>query len=63
VSDTLDVVGAFARHVDDVALVMSALALNRDGNTRPQMRPPSIAWTATPWSAQLAPSMPPHSSG
>jgi amidase len=58
VSDTLDVVGAFARSVEDVALVAAVLAL------QPQWQhvanggsAPSIAWTATPWSAQLAPSM------
>jgi len=58
VSDTLDVVGAFARSVEDVALVAAVLAL------QPQWQhvanggaPPAIAWTATPWSAQLAPSM------
>ena len=58
VSDTLDVVGAFARSVEDVALVASALALQpqwQHATANPAV--PSIAWTATPWSAQLAPSM------
>jgi Asp-tRNA(Asn)/Glu-tRNA(Gln) amidotransferase A subunit family amidase len=58
VSDTLDVVGAFARHVDDVALVMSALALQPQWqHATANAASPSIASTATPWSAQLAPSM------
>jgi len=58
VSDTLDVVGAFARSVEDVALVMSALALQPQWQHAPaKARAPVVAWTATPWSAQLAPSM------
>jgi Asp-tRNA(Asn)/Glu-tRNA(Gln) amidotransferase A subunit family amidase len=58
VSDTLDVVGAFARSVEDVALVGAALALQPQWQHAPgQARAPSVAWTATPWSSQLAPSM------
>lgn len=58
VSDTLDVVGAFARSVDDVALVMAALALQPQWqHTTARATAPTVAWTATPWSAQLAPSM------
>lgn len=58
VSDTLDVVGAFARNVEDVAMIMAALALQPHWRHAPaQSRVPAIAWTATPWSAHLAPSM------
>jgi Asp-tRNA(Asn)/Glu-tRNA(Gln) amidotransferase A subunit family amidase len=58
VSDTLDVVGAFARTVEDVALIGSALALAPEWQHAPaQAVVPAIAWTATPWAAQLAPSM------
>ncbi|HTN49841.1 MAG TPA: amidase [Burkholderiaceae bacterium] len=58
VSDTLDVVGAFARSVEDVALVAASLALQPQWQHAPaQAHAPAIAWTATPWSAQLAPSM------
>lgn len=58
VSDTLDVVGAFARGVEDAALVMAALALQPQWqHAAAQARAPTVAWTATPWSAQLAPSM------
>ena len=58
VSDTLDVVGAFARSVEDVALIGAALALQPQWQHAPgQARAPSVAWTATPWSSQLAPSM------
>jgi amidase len=58
VSDTLDVVGAFARSVEDVALVASCLALQPQWQHAPaNAHAPAIAWTATPWSAQLAPSM------
>jgi len=58
VSDTLDVVGAFARTVADVALVAASLALQpRWQRARGGSQPPAIAWSATPWSAQLAPSM------
>jgi len=58
VSDTLDVVGAFARGVDDAALVMAALALQPQWQHAPaQATAPTVAWTATPWAAQLAPSM------
>ena len=58
VSDTLDVVGAFARSVEDVALVAAALALQPQWQHAPgQASAPTVAWTATPWSSQLAPSM------
>jgi amidase len=58
VSDTLDVVGAFARSVEDVALVAAALALQPQWqHAAAQPHVPKIAWTATPWTAQLAPSM------
>jgi amidase len=58
VSDTLDVVGAFARSVEDVALVAAALALQPQWQHAPaSAQAPAIAWTATPWSSQLAPSM------
>jgi amidase len=58
VSDTLDVVGTFAATVEDVALVTAALALERDWQHAPgKASAPSIGWTATPWAAQLAPSM------
>jgi Asp-tRNA(Asn)/Glu-tRNA(Gln) amidotransferase A subunit family amidase len=58
VSDTLDVVGAFAATVEDVALVTAALALEPEWQHAPaKAAPPSIGWTATPWAAQLAPSM------
>jgi Asp-tRNA(Asn)/Glu-tRNA(Gln) amidotransferase A subunit family amidase len=64
VSDTLDVVGAFARTVEDVALIGSALALAPEWQHAPaQAVVPAIAWTATPWAAQLAPSMLPRSNG
>jgi amidase len=58
VSDTLDVVGAFARSVEDVALIASSLALQPQWqHAAAKARAPAIAWTATPWAAQLAPSM------
>lgn len=58
VSDSLDVVGAFARTVEDVALVAASLALQPQWqHARGRTQAPAIAWTATPWSAQLAPSM------
>ena len=58
VSDTLDVVGAFARSVEDVALVAAVLALQPQWQHAPSSaQAPAIAWTATPWSSQLAPSM------
>jgi amidase len=58
VSDTLDVIGFFARSVDDAALVAAALALNPDLQHAPgRSAPASIGWTATPWANQLAPSM------
>jgi amidase len=58
VSDTLDVVGAFARSVEDVALIASSLALQPQWqHAAGKARAPAIAWTATPWAAQLAPSM------
>jgi amidase len=58
VSDTLDVVGVFARSVEDAALVGAALALMPEWQHAPsKAAPPAIGWTATPWAAQLAPSM------
>ena len=58
ISDTLDIVGAFARTVEDVALVSAILALQPQWQHAPgQAQPPAIGWTATPWSTQLAPSM------
>jgi amidase len=58
VSDTLDVVGAFARSVEDVAFIGAALAHKPQWQHAPaHARAPAIAWTATPWHAALAPSM------
>lgn len=58
VSDTFDVIGAFARSVEDVALIAASLALQPQWqHARATAQAPSIAWTATPWSAHLAPSM------
>lgn len=58
VSDTLDVVGAFARSVEDVAFLAAGLALQPQWQHAPaKAQAPRIAWTATPWSSQLAPSM------
>ena len=58
VSDTLDVVGVFARSVEGAALVAAAVALWPELQHAPsKAAPPSIGWTATPWAAQLAPSM------
>jgi amidase len=57
-SDTLDVIGAFAQSVDDIALLAAALALAPDWQHAPARAfAPKIAWTATPSAAQLAPSM------
>jgi amidase len=57
-SDTLDVVGAFANSVEDIALVAAELALEPDWRHAPaNAAAPNIGWTATPWSSQLAPSM------
>lgn len=58
VSDTLDVVGGFARSVEDVALLASVLALQPAWQHAPlQSAAPAVVWTATPWAAQMAPSM------
>jgi Asp-tRNA(Asn)/Glu-tRNA(Gln) amidotransferase A subunit family amidase len=58
VSDTLDVVGVFAGSVEDAALVSAAVALRPEWQHAPaQAAAPTLAWTATPWAAQLAPSM------
>lgn len=58
VSDTLDVVGVFARCVEDAALVAAAVSLHPDWQHAPgKAAAPAIGWTATPWAAQLAPSM------
>ena len=58
VSDTLDVIGVFARSVEDAALVAAALALQPEWQHAPgKSAPASISWTATPWANQLAPSM------
>jgi Asp-tRNA(Asn)/Glu-tRNA(Gln) amidotransferase A subunit family amidase len=58
VSDTLDVVGVFAHCVEDAALVGAAVTLWPDLQHAPSKAGPvSIGWTATPWAAQLAPSM------
>lgn len=58
VSDTLDVVGAFARSVEEVAFVAASMALRPQWQHAPaKAQAPRIAWTATPWQAQLAPSM------
>lgn len=58
VSDTLDVIGFFARSVEDAALVAAALALKPEWQHAPgKAAPASIGWTATPWANQLAPSM------
>ncbi|HET9023619.1 MAG TPA: amidase, partial [Burkholderiaceae bacterium] len=58
VSDTLDVIGVFARSVKDAALIAAALALRPDFQHAPaKAAPVSIGWTATPWASQLAPSM------
>lgn len=57
-SDTLDVIGAFASSVDDVALIAAALALAPHWQHAPARAfAPKIAWTATPSAVQLAPSM------
>jgi Asp-tRNA(Asn)/Glu-tRNA(Gln) amidotransferase A subunit family amidase len=58
VSDTLDVVGVFARCVEDAALVGAAVTLRADLQHAPgKAAPMTIAWTATPWASHLAPSM------
>jgi Asp-tRNA(Asn)/Glu-tRNA(Gln) amidotransferase A subunit family amidase len=58
VSDTLDVIGVFARCVEDAALIAAALALKPDLQHAPaKAAPMAIGWTATPWASQLAPSM------
>jgi amidase len=58
VSDTLDVVGVFARCVEDAALIAAAAALRPDFQHAPgRAGPVAIGWTATPWASQLAPSM------
>ena len=58
VSDTLDVIGTFARSVEDVALVTSALAWKPEWQHAPaKAAAVAIGWSATPWAAQLAPSM------
>jgi amidase len=58
VSDTLDVVGVFARCVEDAALIAAAAALQPDLQHAPgRAGPVAIGWTATPWASQLAPSM------
>jgi amidase len=58
VSDTLDVVGVFARSVEDAALIAAALALRPEWQHAPAKADrPALGWTATPWQAQLAPSM------
>jgi amidase len=58
VSDTLDVVGVFAHSVEDAALIAAALALQPGWQHAPgKAAAPAIGWTATPWAAQLAPSM------
>ncbi len=57
-SDTLDVIGSFARSVEDVALVAAAAALQPGWQHAPAKAfAPATAWTATPWASQLAPSM------
>jgi amidase len=57
-SDTLDVIGCFANSVEDIALVAAALALQPEWQHAPgKAFAPAIAWTATPWASQLAPSM------
>ena len=58
VSDTLDVVGSFANHVEDVALLAAAVASRDDwAANAPISAPPVIAWTDTPWSDRLSPAM------
>ncbi len=58
VSDTLDVIGVFARCVEDAALVAAAMALKPEWQHAPAKAAAcSIGWTATPWASQLAPSM------
>jgi Asp-tRNA(Asn)/Glu-tRNA(Gln) amidotransferase A subunit family amidase len=58
VSDTLDAVGTFARSVEDAALVAAAIGLRPEWQHAPgKAAPMAIGWTATPWAAQLAPSM------
>lgn len=57
-SDTLDVIGCFAHSIEDIALVSAALALKPEWQHAPgKAFAPAIAWTATPWASQLAPSM------
>jgi len=58
VSDTLDVIGVFARSVEDAALIAAAVALKPEFQHAPaKAGPVAIGWTATPWASQLAPSM------
>lgn len=58
VSDTLDVIGCFAKTVEDVALLASALMVSPDlRDAAGNARSPSIGWTMTPWASQLAPAM------
>ena len=57
VSDTLDVVGCFANTVEDAALLAAAIALRTDWRDVDRAGPPAIAWTDTPWAAQLSSTM------
>ncbi|MGH6608989.1 MAG: amidase [Burkholderiaceae bacterium] len=57
VSDTLDVVGAFANGVEDVAMLAAALMLRPDVQKTASGAAPAIAWTATPWASKLTASM------
>lgn len=57
-SDTLDVIGAFAGNVEDSALLAGVLML-RDDITRVARddSTPAFAWTTTPWQSELTPAM------
>ena len=62
VSDTLDVIGCFAKTVEDAALLASVLTMCPDlidaaGRARAPSIAPLIGWTTTPWASQLAPAM------
>jgi len=57
VSDTLDVVGCFASTVEDAALLADVLSMRASQGMVTKSAAPSIAWTDTPWAAQLTASM------
>ena len=57
VSDTLDVIGCFAHSVEDVAFLDAVLSMRVADAAFDDATAPSIAWTDTPWAAQLTTSM------